>query len=234
MARRQCGDVVAEEHDPPGARLRRAGDQIEQRGLAGAVRADQAEHLAGAHLEAHLIDGGQRAEPLGGAVDPQHGSIGDRRARAAGERRGGDRRDRLRPRQKAADHRHDAAARLLQDDDQQHAEEHHFELRAVARDGGKHVLQHVLEQDDDRCADHGAGDLSGAADQRHEQKLDARADVERRRIHEPLHMRIEPAGKAGEHAGENEDREPHAEAVDREAFHHGNAAAQAADGAALP
>ena len=48
VARRQCGDVVAEEHDPPGVRLCRAGDQVEQRGLAGAIRADQAEDLAGA------------------------------------------------------------------------------------------------------------------------------------------------------------------------------------------
>ena len=33
-----------------------AADQVEHRGLAGAVGADQREHLAAAHVEAHLVD----------------------------------------------------------------------------------------------------------------------------------------------------------------------------------
>ena len=57
MTRRQARHVVVEEQDLPGVRFRRPGDQIEQRGLAGAVRADQAQDLAGLDLEAHVIDG---------------------------------------------------------------------------------------------------------------------------------------------------------------------------------
>ena len=124
-------------------------------------------------------------------------------------------------------------ARLLQQDDEQDAEHDDFELRAVARECRKDVLQDVLEQRDDGRADHGAGDVAGAADQRHQQQLDAGAEVERRRAHVALHVRIEPAGQACQQSGENENRKPHAEEIDREAFHHGDAAAQAADGAAL-
>ena len=36
-----CGDVHAVEHDPPGVDRIDAGDEIEHRGLAGAVRSDQ-------------------------------------------------------------------------------------------------------------------------------------------------------------------------------------------------
>ncbi len=57
-----------------------AGDQVEQRALAGAVRTDQAQDLARLDLEAHVVDGGQCAEPFGCALDCQHGATGKRRA----------------------------------------------------------------------------------------------------------------------------------------------------------
>ena len=41
-----------------------AGDQIEDRGLAGAVGADQAQHLAAVELEADVVDGADTAEVL--------------------------------------------------------------------------------------------------------------------------------------------------------------------------
>ena len=40
LLRRPRGDVVAREHDAPGVRRLKTGNQVEQRGLAGAVRAD--------------------------------------------------------------------------------------------------------------------------------------------------------------------------------------------------
>jgi hypothetical protein len=46
-------------------------------------------------------------------------------------------------------------------------------------------------------------------------------------------MRVEPAGETGEQAGEHENDEPHVERADAQALDHGNAAAQAADCAAL-
>ncbi|MEI9984765.1 MAG: hypothetical protein WDN69_17085 [Aliidongia sp.] len=44
--RRQGGDVLAAIEDAPGIRRMLAGNDIDQRGLAGAVRADQAAALA--------------------------------------------------------------------------------------------------------------------------------------------------------------------------------------------
>jgi hypothetical protein len=39
-----------------------AADQVEHRGLAGAVGADQREHLAAPHVEAHVVDRQHAAE----------------------------------------------------------------------------------------------------------------------------------------------------------------------------
>ena len=46
----------------------------DERGLAGAVGAEQAEDLAGRNGEGHVVDGGQRAKPLGerGDSDGSH------------------------------------------------------------------------------------------------------------------------------------------------------------------
>ena len=54
---RQAGHVLAVEVDRAAARRVDAGDDVEQRGLAGAVRADDREDLAGVDGEAHAIDG---------------------------------------------------------------------------------------------------------------------------------------------------------------------------------
>ena len=47
LVRRQPGDVLAVEHDAAGARRRQAEDRADQRGLAGAVRAEHAGDAAG-------------------------------------------------------------------------------------------------------------------------------------------------------------------------------------------
>jgi hypothetical protein len=41
QVRRQAGDVLAVEQDLPAGRFEVAGDDVEKRGLAGAVRSDQ-------------------------------------------------------------------------------------------------------------------------------------------------------------------------------------------------
>ena len=50
-------------------RRHRAGDHIEQRGLAGAVRPDHGEDRALRHVEADAVDGDQAAKALADAVD---------------------------------------------------------------------------------------------------------------------------------------------------------------------
>ena len=50
-----------------------AGDEIEQRGLAAAVRADQAVDLAGLDVERHVVNGDDTAEPAGDGVSAQRG-----------------------------------------------------------------------------------------------------------------------------------------------------------------
>ena len=71
--RRQAGDVVAIEPDRAGARLQRAGEQVDQGRLAGAVRADQ--RVAGAELdlERDLVGGNDAAEALDEAARLEHG-----------------------------------------------------------------------------------------------------------------------------------------------------------------
>ena len=54
--------VRAVDQDAAGGRLQAAGEQVEQRRLAGAVRADQAEQLAAPKRDRHAVDGAQAAE----------------------------------------------------------------------------------------------------------------------------------------------------------------------------
>src|SRR5262245_64501618 len=61
---RQAIDPLAGKGDRALVGREHAGDQIEQRGLAGSVRPDHRENLALADLEAHAVDGGEPAEAL--------------------------------------------------------------------------------------------------------------------------------------------------------------------------
>ena len=62
--RGQAADLGALKPDRASGRAQIAGDQVEGGALAGAVRTDQAQNLAGADLEGHLVDGQKAAEPL--------------------------------------------------------------------------------------------------------------------------------------------------------------------------
>ena len=62
-------DALAGEGDAAGIGREGAGDQVEQRGLAGAVRADHREDRALRHLEADAVDRDQAAEALADIVD---------------------------------------------------------------------------------------------------------------------------------------------------------------------
>ena len=60
--------------DRPRARPQRAGDAVEERRLAGAVRADQHAALAGRDVERHAVDRAQAAEILREAADSERGA----------------------------------------------------------------------------------------------------------------------------------------------------------------
>ena len=81
----EAGDVVAVEH-APGRRRRRgeARDEVEQRGLAGAVGSDDAEDLAGRHRQRHVVDG---PDPTEAHRQVERSSIAAVRARAPVRRR---------------------------------------------------------------------------------------------------------------------------------------------------
>ena len=59
------GDVHAVHKDLPAGGRQQAGDDIDQGGLAGAVRTDQAEDLAAPQSEADAVQGAQAGEVLG-------------------------------------------------------------------------------------------------------------------------------------------------------------------------
>ena len=63
---RQADDGLAEPEHLAAVRHQLAGHQVEQRGLAGAVGADQRGDDAGAQRERHVVDGLEAAESLRG------------------------------------------------------------------------------------------------------------------------------------------------------------------------
>src|SRR5262249_40870914 len=69
QVRGHAGDVGVAEPDPPGIRLDDAADQIDDRGLSGAVRTDQAQDLVFRDREAEIADGAQPAIHPGQALD---------------------------------------------------------------------------------------------------------------------------------------------------------------------
>src|SRR5438128_9097679 len=65
--------VIMPEPDAAAAWLVEAGDAVEHRGLAGAVRADQRGDVAALRREAQVVDRNKAAEPHGQALDRQDG-----------------------------------------------------------------------------------------------------------------------------------------------------------------
>jgi hypothetical protein len=59
---RHAGDVAAEQRDRAGIRPQFAGDEIEQCGFAGAVRADDQAALAGIDRQVDIAGDAQAAE----------------------------------------------------------------------------------------------------------------------------------------------------------------------------
>ena len=57
-------DIDAGHEHAPGARPQQAAQHADDGRLAGAVRADEAHDFAAGDAKAHMIDGGEVAEPL--------------------------------------------------------------------------------------------------------------------------------------------------------------------------
>src|SRR6476646_3901332 len=77
LVRGKAGDVFALENDIAGGRAFDAHDRLHRGRLAGTVRTNQAEDLAGAQIEVEVLDGGKAAEALGQAADFENGSVAD-------------------------------------------------------------------------------------------------------------------------------------------------------------
>ena len=69
--RLQRRDVLVAEQDSARLGAERAGNAVDQRGLARAVRTDQAEPLPRTNVDADIVDRGEAAEAFGQRNDPQ-------------------------------------------------------------------------------------------------------------------------------------------------------------------
>ena len=69
--RRLTGDILAIERHGSLGGANEAGDGFEQRGLAGAIRPDQADDFVAFEVERHLVDRPQTAEPARDPTDLQ-------------------------------------------------------------------------------------------------------------------------------------------------------------------
>src|SRR5262245_31822856 len=73
--RRPTRDTAPVEPDLTPIRRQQPRDQVEHRGLAGAVWTNNGQHPARRHNEAYLVDGDKPTEAFGQALDPQHEAL---------------------------------------------------------------------------------------------------------------------------------------------------------------
>ena len=227
-----AGDRAARERDLAAVGAQRPREQVEHRGLAGAVRPDQPENFAGLHVEADIVDGDETAKsPL--RVAHLKKQRAGRRLLAARQRRRRLRTGLLQVRQKTCEERDDALPGALQEQDEQRRERHDLELAGGALGDQRQVVLHgILQQRDDRSTDHAAQNAAGAADHRHHQIFDAHAGLERSGADETAEMGIEPSGQRAEERGDDERHQLDLECADPEAFDQRIAAAKRAHRAA--
>ena len=69
IAIRLVGHVAAEHNDPALLDSANAGDETEQRGLAGAVRPDHSDHLAGRDIQGDIVKRKRPPITMGNALD---------------------------------------------------------------------------------------------------------------------------------------------------------------------
>src|ERR1700751_3292723 len=213
---------------------KRAGQAVEHRALACAIRADHAENFAGPHLEADVVDGDQSAEPALDAIDLQK-KLARRRLLTPGEGRRW-----LRPLvlclwQKTGHEGDDALPRPLQEQDEQGREGDDLELAGRAFGQQRQIVRHaVLQEGDDGSPDNTAKQAARSADHLHHQIFDAHTGVEWTRTDEAAHVSVEPSGQRGQKRGNHKRQEPDLKRADAEALDQRVAAAQRAHGPTKP
>src|SRR5580704_10841354 len=74
--RRPARDLDAADAHRAGIGPLNAHDEFQHRGLAGAVRTDQAEDFSSLDAKRHVLDGNEAAEPLGEAGNLEMGGLG--------------------------------------------------------------------------------------------------------------------------------------------------------------
>ena len=194
-----------------GARVRRehARHEVEQRGLAGAVRADQRVDLAGVDDETRIGDRADAAEVLRHGVDLQHralarGGTQERRQRQAlvdlarAHRRGFLGRRPPAPLQLRPDA--DEPARRVQHE----ADEHQPEPEQPV---GRPDREQLAEQDVEQRAQRRAEDVVHAADHHHRQQLAGERHRDRLRRNEIVLEAEQRAGESGHHRRKDERRQ---------------------------
>ena len=196
VARGLAGHGLAQQPDLACGRIVDARDHVEEGALAGAVGPDQRMHLAGLDVIATALLATRPPKRLVTRSASSSSFAGGRQlaavaapapalaSPAAGlQEAAGD----------ACQRRPQALGEALQHEQHQEAEDDHLEIAAGAQQLRQQVLQLLLEQRDQGRAEHRAPQVARAADHRHEQVLDADVEVERRRVHEALQVRVEPA-----------------------------------------
>ena len=121
LVRRQLWIGRPSKQDLPAGGMRQATDAVDQRGLAGAVGADQADHpphvaAAGIHRQRHMVQGCQAGERCVTSSDAQVCVIGRTRPQALGRQTAAPVAARSRPHSSGSDQ----AARQVDDHQQQH------------------------------------------------------------------------------------------------------------------
>ena len=207
-----------------------AGQQVERRALARAVRADQAENAAGGRREADIVDGDEAAEDLAHRPDVEKRRSA-RRLLAQRQRRAGGLWQ-FRGRRRAGDQRPQPVGGELQHQHEDRAEDDRLVIAGRADEQRHDVLQLVAQDGDAGSAEQCAPQASRATRDRHQEIFGARRDAEGARAHRTLEMGVEPAGKAGEDGGIDEDEKLHPRRVDAERGGDQRAAPQHADRAA--
>ncbi len=232
LARGLPVDPLAEEEHLAACHAQHARDQVEGRGLAGTVGPDQADDLAGADLEADVIDRHQAAELLADGLHVEHqlarGGLAALRQRC-----------RIAPvvaalaaRQFFLDHGPQAIGHVLEYQHQGHTEDDDLVAAAGADELGQQYLQLVVQQFDEAGTHQRAPHVGHAADHRHEQVLDAHLQAESSGTDRALEVRKQPARQRCQQGRQQEHGHLVAEGVDAHGFGHLRAVLQRADGSA--
>ncbi|MPM71005.1 hypothetical protein SDC9_117968 [bioreactor metagenome] len=208
-------------------------DQIEEGALARAVRPDQCMDLARPQIQRHIIIGQQAAKPPGdvGCRQQQLPLLGRRLLREQVGIRGGQ----LwcgagnPPRGQALQRRPQPIRETLQHQHHQQAENDHLVVARRAQQRGKNVLQFFLEQGDRRCAQHRPPQMARAAHHGHEKVFNADVEIERRRAHKALHMRVQPARNRRQHGSQHKQLGAIARGIHAHGFGHDAPALECTD-----